>query len=422
MDAHEKNRIYDEGNIVYVDGILSESNIKHLLATMHRVVERKRFPEIILNFEECTKAFAQEMIMVCALARDYHRKKVSVYLDLPKQERMRKLFINANWAHLIDFQAFEESKSKSSLHIPATIFRNAHEHVLVVNQLTDRLMATMPTERREDLRFIQWVLNEITDNVINHSCSENGGIIQLTHHSQRKRIEITICDTGIGIPESLRSGDFPTISDPDALASVIKEGVTRSKSAGQGNGLYGTYEIASKTGGRLTIMSGKGSFSHRPVQGTRWRRETIPFNGTLVDVQIGYNNSIDVRDILVIKGKSHLPIDTLDLSYEADEAGRVNFEVANETTLGFGSRVSGKHLRNKVLFILTNDQECKVEVSFKDIDLISSSFADEFLGKLCCMIGVMKFMRRISIIAPDNLTNHLIDKAISQRMETGLDE
>lgn len=422
MLVQEQNRIYDEGNTVFIKGALSASNIKHLLATMYRVVERKGYAEVILNFENCTKAFAQEMIMVCALAREYHRKKISVYLDLPENERMRKLFINANWAHLIDFQTYEESKSKSSLHIPATIFRNANEHVLVVNQLTDRLMATMPTERREDMRFIQWVLNEITDNVINHSCSENGGIIQLTHHSQRKRIEITICDTGIGIPASLRSGDFPNISDPDALASVIKEGVTRSKSAGQGNGLYGTYEIASKTGGRLTIMSGKGSFSHRPVDGTRWRKESIPFSGTLVDVQIGYSSSVDVRDILVIKGKPHLPIDTLDLSYEADDAGIVSFVVANETTLGFGSRVSGRHLRNKILFILDNDQECKVAVSFKDIDLISSSFADEFLGKLCCMIGVMKFMRRITISAPDNLTSHLIDKAISQRMETGLDE
>ena len=415
--------IDEKGERVFIEGPLGGYNIKLLLALMHGVIAKRGYPDIELDFSRCTRAYSSEMLMICSEARRYKRAGIGVYLTLPNDDRMRKLFINSNWASIIDEQSHPRSTSKSSLHIPATVFRNANEQAIAVSVLSDRLMATMPPERRDDLRFIQWILNEVTDNVINHSRSDLGGIIQLTHHTKTKRVELTISDSGIGIGGSLRSGDYPTISDEDALAAVIKEGVTRHKTAGQGNGLYGTYEIATKTAGRLTLVSGNGIFRYRGSKAsTNWKREKIPFNGTLVDVQIGYSQSVDVRDILVIKGEAHVPIDSVDLNYEADDQGVVAFKVANETTLGFGSRVSGRHLRNKAIHILQNDEDARLAVDFRDTGLISSSFADEFLGKLCFMIGVMKFMRRVSIDCEDKLNLHLIEKAIDQRMSVGLEE
>jgi hypothetical protein len=60
----------------------------------------------------------------------------------------------------------------------------------------------------------------------------------------------------------------------------------------------------------------------------------------------------------------------------------------------------------------------KVIVDFRDIKLVSSSFADEVFGKLFIELGPLEFSAKLELKNIDPIVKLLIDRAIVQRMAT----
>ena len=82
------------------------------------------------------------------------------------------------------------------------------------------------------LDSIEWALNEVMDNVIQHSNSSHGYVMgQL--HTNRKYIAFTVFDTGQGIYNSLRQSEHAPRNSIDAITLAIKEEVTRDKKIGK---------------------------------------------------------------------------------------------------------------------------------------------------------------------------------------------
>ena len=147
---------------------------------------------------------------------------------------------------------------------------------------------------RADLRAIEWAINEITANVINHSRSPVGGFVQVTNFpGVSRRVEFAVCDAGIGIPETLRATHPNLPTDQEALDRAIREGVTRDKDIGQGNGLKPTVHANvrfSPNYFRSSSSSGRGGGRTResvvnptrtlaPAPDNRWEARGLPSNG-----------------------------------------------------------------------------------------------------------------------------------------------
>ena len=77
------------------------------------------------------------------------------------------------------------------------------------------------------------------------------------YHPQTKHIAVCVYDYGIGIYNSLKSSKHQPKTNSDAISLAIQEGVGDGQ--GQGNGLYGLYEIIQNNNGSLTITSGNAS-------------------------------------------------------------------------------------------------------------------------------------------------------------------
>ena len=67
----------------------------------------------------------------------------------------------------------------------------------------------------------------------------------------RQRVEFTVADAGVGVPQTLRTALPQIPSDADALLEAVKSGITRNAKDFQGNGLYGTLEICRIGGGKF---------------------------------------------------------------------------------------------------------------------------------------------------------------------------
>lgn len=402
-----------EDNVIYVAGRLGVEDYRRPLAAIHNCVTSRGYEDLILDFSGCDAAFSGPMLALTAEAAARRLDGVDFELRLPTKPRLRSLFLNAGWAHQIDPEAFAESDFKGYVHVPTIRFDSAKEQYAAVNRMVDAVLCSQTALSRPDLAAIEWALNEITDNVLNHAESQMGGFVQLTNHKSNNRVEFVVADPGVGIRQTIQAGHPDIRSDTEALDRAIREGVTRDKAVGQGNGLFGTLEVAQVGTGYLHVHSGYAglNWSHEVL---KTRSEPIPFNGTLVVAGLDVSDTDALGDALRFEGKRYEPLDYLETHFESLHEDVLLFRMKSEAD-SFGSRRAGLPLRNKLRNLVEMNPGQKIIVDMADIPLVSSSFADEVFGKLFVELGAIRFMRTIDVRGLAGTVSGLIDKAILQR-------
>lgn len=378
------------------------------LATLHYLVEKQRAKEVILDFSRCLHVLESGMLpLIPIINRHVARRNVKFQLVMPKDEKVAAQFRKCNWAHLIDPLHYEYDEDATITHCPALRFRNSAEQAAAVNKIL-KVILTSTGISRDVLNAIEWSLNEITDNVLNHA-KVGAGYVQATWFRENNIMEFVVADAGIGIPASLREPDHAI-----ALERAIQEGVTRNKETNQGNGLYGSYRIATIGRGQFSIQSQYGHLYLRQNGDVRIMKSKIPYIGTTVR----WNIRTDVQGLLakalVFRGEPHEPaFDFIDmLANEGKEPIRVDLK---EMFPSLGSREAGGMVHQYIRNFLSMDPSVAVNCNFEGINIISSSFADEVFGKLFVEFGPMSFMRRVNLSNAEPDILRLIDRAIMQR-------
>jgi hypothetical protein len=333
---------------------------------------------------------------------------------MPAEKKSAALISNANWAHLIAPEQFEAKTGADLMHLSARQYMGSDEHFQAVDDSLNVMMNSLDGIDRTRLKALEWALNEITDNVLNHANSPIGGIMQVVTFPKRRRVEFFVCDAGITIPRSLREGRPDLRDDTSALRAAVEEGVTRNRATNQGNGLFGTFKCCEVSGGEFEILSGMVALKHSPGQ-MSVTRGAIPFTGTYVRASIGYDYDKLLERALVFGGKRHDPsADFIERVYHA-HGDVVSFQVGRELR-SFGSRESGKIARARIEMLMEN-YTVPVEFDFAGIRLITSSFADEVFGKLFESLGPMQFGQLCRFTNVDGTVRALIDRSITQRLK-----
>lgn len=404
-------------NKISIAGDIGIQDVRKVLAIIHDTVEIRGYSDFELDLSECTLAFSGAMLPICAHIIRLRATRIEVGLKCPKSERMHRLFMNTGWANFICPRDFAAPKRNSlTKQFPATQYKTHQEQEQLLNDILEKLLSVIPNFNRQAFAAVEWALNEISDNVINHSQSPIGGLLQLSvFDSSRHRIEFTVADAGIGVPETLRSTHAELVDDADALLHSVKSGVTRNATDFQGNGLYGTFEICRVGGGRFSLNAGKSALICSGDSVTA-RNESVTFSGTSVDALIDFSEPSLLERALAIDGKIHNPVDYIELRYEQDDLKSIPFKLHEQNT-SFRSRLAGRPVRNKLENLVNACPGQVIYVDFHGISVISSSFADEVFGKLFAELGPMRFMQSIRLIGVSPTVQALIDRAITQRMQ-----
>ena len=168
---------------------------------MDEAVSRPTEEPFTLDFSRSTGAFASAMLPVCIKAMALREKGVQLRLIEPRDFNLRKLFSNTGWNHLIEPDRFERVQLGPSLRqFPATNYRTHEEQNQVLNRIMELILSVTPNLDRRAFAAVEWALNEITDNVLNHSESTVGGLLQLSvFHAAARRVEFTVADAGRSI-------------------------------------------------------------------------------------------------------------------------------------------------------------------------------------------------------------------------------
>ena len=236
------------------------------------------------------------------------------------------------------------------------------------------------------LQGIELCLNEITDNVLNHSLPSGrtdvapSGFVMAQVHDSAERIAITVFDAGQGILKSLSIAEPQIQSSKEAITKALEKGVTSGN--GRGYGLWILDRIVQESSGSLEIVSGDSRFVRVNPEGDEVARAS--FSGvrqvldgtTLVDFQLKTRKSMSLADVL-----GYEPVN-LWLEQHEDELDEnsARIVVKNES-LGFGTRMAAREVRTLTLN-LSKEFDGDVVLDFSGIDLISASYADELVAKL----------------------------------------
>lgn len=77
-----------------------------------------------------------------------------------------------------------------------------------------------------------------------------------------------------------------------------------------------------------------------------------------------------------------------------------------------GSRVLGKEVSNLIDF----EKEEEIVLDFQGVKMITSSFADEVIGKNCARLGLHNFFKNVQIVNDSEQIKLILKKAILDRL------
>ncbi len=104
--------------------------------------------------------------------------------------------------------------------------------------------------------------------------------------------------------------------------------------------------------------------------------------------------------------------------YSAEDGDYLTIRLRDEQG-GFGTRQAGGQLRTKLKNLLAADPGKRLVIDWSGVPLISSSFADEAIGRLFLELGPLSFSSRIQHVGMESLVRSLIDRAVMQRVQQG---
>lgn len=410
------SQINRNNNRITVDGDYADNNLHYLLATIHKAVEVSGYQDLILDFSKCTKAFPSSMLATCAQVMSKREDGIDFQLVLPEDQKINRLFNNANWAYLLDPRMHRPSTFQGYTQVPAIQYKNPEQQHSSVNRIVNAILGAIPDMERSSFAAFEWSINEITDNVLTHAESCIGGIVQVSTFIKNKKIvQFLVADAGKTIPKTLRSTHPEIASDLDALDQAIREGVTRDKNIGQGNGLFGSFQICSHCKGEFQVESGHAKLYYTDTRGLHIKNENVPYDGTLVIASIDFSKPELLEEALQFGGERYVPVDFVETNYEGEYSEEILFVMKNEAK-SFGTRPAGTPVKNRLNNLYKMSNGNKIHIDFDGVPLISSSFADEVFGKLFVDIGPLGFMQSFQFINVSQTVRQLIDKAIAQRM------
>ena len=160
---------------------------------------------------------------------------------------------------------------------------------------------------------VEWCLNEVMDNVLQHSGTKCGYVMAQIH-KQSKIFAFCVFDLGVGFYNSLKETKFHPEKPIDAITLALQERVTRDSKIGQGNGLWGLSSIVAQAKGKIEISSGGAKYIYNNGEIVTKKENGFTLNkqwGTsYIDVRLNYSRLIDITSALTDStGNKYEPTD-----------------------------------------------------------------------------------------------------------------
>ncbi|BDI20730.1 hypothetical protein ANSO36C_65320 (plasmid) [Nostoc cf. commune SO-36] len=399
-----QNQIYLLPDLKWPASVTFRQNI-------YTIVNKLREESIIVDFSNVNKAYPNGIVPIISEINRYKQQGIKFIAIPPTDEKLQSVFLKMGWLHYIDTESYSlPSNYDSATSIPLQKFSSFEELNNIVNKTLNICLQQLSFSQGVFNGF-EWVLNEILDNVITHSNSDCGWL-QLVTYPDSHKLAWVICDSGIGIPNTIKKvRKFD--KDKQAIEMAIIKGVTSRPGQNMGHGLAGAIDITrASIESSFAITSGEGRIT-LIKDNIQSEAHWPPLNGTCVEMQIDTSMSINFANTLL--GDDPGAGGYIENRFEDDE-GDVKFNLQDYAS-NFGNRFTGESIRRLVSNLLKQYPDKSIKIIMNNIRIISSSFADELFGKLAVELGRNKFIKIIKLEGANDICQAIINSSIEQRLE-----
>lgn len=399
-----QNLIKVDGNELIFDNLANPRVVSEFIEILNKALNSYN-KNLILNFKNVKGAFPNVCVPIAGIIENLSSRGSFDFEFYYLSDYLRKISMKQP----LRVHENKELAQKESLD-KVWRFDSADDIYLLINSFVDELSQVIVCEKGV-LEGFEWSINEVLDNVLQHS-SRSFGYVMGQVHTVTKHFVFCVYDTGQGIYNSLLSSAIHKPKDPvDALKLAVKEGVTRDKKIGQGNGLWGLHQIVSENIGILNITSNSACYNLTNNELKTFDRiPQLPYdNGCIVDFQLDYSKEISISKAL----GGYVPVN-LKLESLEDDAGNIVIDLHNRES-GVGTRKSGEKIRNELINVY-NQSNKTITLDFAYINIISSSFADELIGKLVTEFGFYGFNNIFKLKNMNADVQSIVQRSVAQRM------
>lgn len=406
--------VHRDNQVIFITQLSNPQVVRELLHHLDVATQKAGYTNLVLDFQGCASAFPNVCAPLAGILEFYlYEKNIKIeFCNIPPYLRDKVHILNPVVPGTAD------RNRVSSLD---TVWKFASSPE--VNDLVTALVRDVSRKIVCEpglLQSLEWCMNEVMDNVIQHASPDIGmqhgyqhGYVMAQVHPQNHRVALCVYDYGRGIYNSLKDHPLAPKSCVDAITMAIREGITRDKKIGQGNGLWGLQKIIQLNGGLLTILSGKGCFS---FDGKEFLQNSDQLfvdqdrQSTTVDFQLNCNKTVSIAEAL----NGHCPANLRIENMEDDETKTIRYRLKDQAG-GTGTRQSGERIRNEILN-MTKESSYLIVIDFHGISVVSSSFADELIGKLVVKLGFTGFTQRIQLVGMNDFIAPVVDRSVAQRI------
>lgn len=133
-------------------------------------------------------------------------------------------------------------------------------------------------------------MDEVFNNIFDHSRSPVTGYIITQYYPKNNKLSFSVCDFGIGIPNSIKEVNIvnePDYEDWKAILKSLEKGFSiNSTPQNRGFGLNNLLEFTESSNGRLLIISNNGIVEKKAGEMYRAGSFDFNFSGTLIKVEV----------------------------------------------------------------------------------------------------------------------------------------
>lgn len=249
---------------------------------------------VIIDFNTLKFMLPRNITMLACLLEFINENYKVVYKFVNGKEILRDHLINIKFTEYWNL-GFERDKYTSS----------DNDTTLCLWQISSNMIDNYGIQAREyysrryfqklDLIPFSAILVEVFNNIFNHSNSSIRGYVLTQYFPKTKKMSISVCDFGEGIPTSINKyneikGQVLFRPDSFAILKVLEKGISaRSIPRNAGLGLYTVLDFVNNTNGTLTILSNNGYYKMKSSYNPVTRDLNTKFGGTLINIDIDTN-------------------------------------------------------------------------------------------------------------------------------------
>lgn len=357
-------------------------------------------------FSHATAIFPNACVPIVGIIEFYKKKEIDFNFD----------FNNKDYLHMCGFDIGGFCYDKEIFYqnpFDKIFYYNSSQQVADLTQSYIDYLSKIEICAEGVLDGLTWCINEVLDNVLIHS-SADCGFIMAQYHPQTKHIAVCVYDYGIGIYNSLKDSKHQPKNDLDAISLAIQEGVGDGQ--GQGNGLYGLYEIIQNNNGSLTITSGKASlmFGNKELLKGNDKNKFLSYDNlaTIIDFQLNLSNKIDIKKAFKNIGDYDGWDARIDNMLNSNDI--IEYDIF-QNCQGTATRKAGELLRKDICNIFSRSKTV-MHLDFTNVKSVSSSFIDELVAKMVLSYGFVKFNTYFKLINMNSTVEFLCNRSVYMRI------